>query len=929
MTSRRIATGGLIDRSKPLDFTFDGKAYSGFAGDTLASALLGAGVRVVGRSFKYHRPRGVWGGWSDDPNAIFDVKLNGVTKPNVQGVTTLLEDGMVLRSVNAFPSANFDIKAGLDLFSRFLPAGFYYKMFMWPDWHLFEPSIRKMAGMGRVGTDMAADPDSLQLHDHCDVLVVGAGPSGLAAARAAAETGEDVLLVDDHPELGGSLRDDPTEMDGLPSAEWIAIQKQAIVAAGGQIMSQTTAFGIYDHGLVSLHEAAAFNDHPKLHRLRVKRIILATGALDRPVAFGNNDRPGIMSLRGATSYLNRYGVLVGDDISIVASEEDADHFAPALTAQGAKVRHIDPLSNGLRAIGRKSLTALAYDGNRLSTDAALCAAGQTPHIHLWCHVGGKLDWDQQRACFVPGSGPDTMIVIGAARGASDLETCVADGVAAANRQRPPALPQISAIPNNWPRKSKNRQWIDFQSDVTLKDVELAARENFASVEHLKRYTTLGMSTDQGKTSNINGLAALANQLDKPIPEVGTTKFRPPYVPVPLQLYHGARSTTQIAPLKRSALEPQSRALNAAMAEYGGWLRPAWYGDDMADCIRTECLRARAAAGIMDASSLGKIEVMGPDATDFLNFVYYNTMRTLKVGGVRYGFMLTERGAIYDDGVLSRLGENHYVVSSSSSHVEGVTALLEAWRQDGNDPDRIFIHDVTQHWATVTITGPKSREIVVGLNLGIELDAEAFPHMTIREGSYSGHAVRVARVSFTGDLSFEISIARARAPALWDEAMQIGEPLGAGPLGMEALAILRAEKGFIVIGKDTDGDSIPPDLGFTAPRDKKTSAYVGDRGLKTDNAMGQNRQQLIGLTVPDDAPLLPVGAHVIDEQDRSIGFVTSSYESPNLGRPIAMALLRGGRSLHDQEVKLHHLGKTRRATVTDPCVFDPKGDRLNA
>lgn len=920
MTARRISP---IDADAALNFTFDGKPVRGRLGDTIAAALLGAGVGIVGRSFKYHRPRGVWGGWAEDPNAIFDVRLNGVSKPNVQGTTTLLEEGMQVRSVNAWPDARFDVKAGLDLLHPFLPAGFYYKMFKWPDWHLFEPVIRKMAGLGRVGQDVPDCPDGLQIHDQCDVLVVGAGPAGLAAACAAAKAGHDVVLVDDHPQLGGSLLDDPCQIDGAPAANWISTQTDALRSDGGRIMTCTTAFGIYDHGLITLHSAGNFAETPKLTKMRAGRVILATGAFDRPAVFGNNDSPGIMSLRGAAGYLNRYDVLAGDAITIIAPDADAAHFAPMFAAAGAEVRVVSPDAAGLRATGRRQVKALSYQGRRHQTNAVLCAAGQTPLVHLWCHAGGQLAWDAGRGCFVPTDGPAHINVIGAARGVDTLGICIEDGQRIAQEQMPRELPKLAEQTKRLTNGS-TRQWVDLQNDVTTKDIALAARENFASVEHLKRYTTLGMATDQGKTSNINGLSALADQLGKSIPDVGTTRFRPPYVPVPLQLYRGARSGTQIAPLKRSALEPQIRALDGAMAEYGGWLRPAWYGTDMASAITREYLQARDSAGMLDASSLGKVEVLGPDATAFLNFVYYNNMATLPVGKTRYGFMLTERGIIYDDGVLARLGENHYIVSCSSSHVKGVTALLEAWRQDGHDPDRVFVHDVTQHWATVTLTGPAARDIMTQLGLGIDLDAADFPHMAIREGTFDKHLVRVCRVSFTGDLSFEISIARDAAPQLWDHIHR----LGAHPIGMEAMSVLRAEKGYIIIGKDTDGETIPPDLGFAGPRDLKRTPYVGDRGLKSPVAMMQRRQQLVGLAVPDGAPKLPTGAH-LSEQGKSIGYVTSSYDSPTLGRPIALALVRGGLGRMGDVVETYHLGAHGQATIVPACAFDPAGERLNA
>ncbi|MCZ4351222.1 2Fe-2S iron-sulfur cluster-binding protein [Roseovarius aestuarii] len=931
MTSHRTSLGALIDRSQPLSFSFDGRQYQGYKGDTLASALLANGVRVMGRSFKYHRPRGPWGAWVDDPNAIMTVTLNGRSFPNCAATTTPLVDGMQARAVNAWPSAAFDIKSGLDLFHRWLSAGFYYKTFMWPDWHLFEPMIRKMAGLGGISRDVLEDYSADQLYEQCDVLVIGGGAAGLAAARAAAEAGKQVVLVDDHPALGGGLYQ-MHEVESVAAVDWIAEQVRAITSAGGRILSATTAFGVYDHQLVGLAESGPFGTPPRLHRMRARQIILATGALDRPITFAGNDRPGVMSVDGACEYLARYGVLVGQKVALISNNSLADAAERLLTDAGAQILRLDPHVGALRTVGGKKLRGISQGALRHDVDTVLASGGMTPLVHLWRHAGGKLLWCETRQAFLPGTAPDGMVAIGAANGAFDLEVSLSEARAAGVGRNPGVSTTSYTLAPLWPKPgSKGRQWIDFQHDVTLKDVELAARENYVSVEHLKRYTTLGMASDQGKTSNMAGLAAMAAVQGRPLPEVGTTTFRPPFVPMPLEMYHGQHGKQLWHPLKRLALEPQHRGADAALGEYGGWLRPGWYGKGEAkDLIRQEVLTARASAGIMDASPLGKIEVMGPDAEAFVNFIYYNTIKTLKPGHIRYGFMLTEGGIVMDDGVIARLDQNRFVISCSSSHVDSVRTHLEAWRQDGNDPDRIFIHDLTQQWATLTITGPKARDILSALSLDVDLSATAFPHMSLREARFDDTPLRIARVSFTGDLSYELSIRRAKAPALWDAVMRSGAAQGAAPIGIEALSILRAEKGYIMIGKDTDGETMPHDLGFGIPRLKKTAPFIGDRSLHNDKANGALRKSLVGLVVPSGTAPLPTGAHLVEgTPPRSLGYVTSSYDSPTLGRPVALGLVENGTARIGETITVHHLGESRTATISAPCAFDPEGERLHA
>ncbi len=918
MTGFRTPQGGLIDRSKPLEFTFDGRSYSGFQGDTLASALLANGVRIMGRSFKYHRPRGVWGAWFDDPNAIFDVTLNGRTLPNCAATTTALIDGMQARAVNAFPTAKHDLKGVLDRFHALMPAGFYYKTFIWPNWHLFEGMIRKMAGLGRLDGELIAGYQSAQHHDRCDLLVVGGGGAGLAAARHAAEAGQNVLLIEDHPALGGGLFRRALPVEGQSPADWIAAQQAAILAAGGRILTGTTAFGVFDHNMVGLAQDHGFAKAPSLWRIRARRILMTTGALERPVTFANNDRPGVMGLDGALEYLARYGVAAGRDIAVLSNNTFATAAQPLLEQAGCKVTLLDATRGPAKAIG-KTLRAVDHNGQRIACDTLLVSGGRTPVVHLWRHAGGKLDWNNTISAFVPGHAPDGMAAAGAANGTYDLDDALSEARAVAlNHAAPPARKPVPMPLLQPDTNSNTRQWIDLQHDVTLKDIKLAAQENYVSVEHLKRYTTLGMAPDQGKTANMAGLAAMAQLQGQSIPETGTTTFRPPFVPVPLELYHGARRGQLFNPLKRLPLENRHRAAGAALGEYGGWLRPAWYSD-----IDAEVRMARNHVGLLDATPLGKIEVMGPDAAKFLDFVYYNTIATLKPGHIRYGFMLTEGGIVFDDGVVARMDPNRFVISCSSSHVAGVTALLESWRQDGNDPDRVFIHDTTANWATLTITGPQAKPVMQALDLGVDL--AGFAHMTWQTGHFHDTPLRVARVSFTGDTSFEITLPSAQAEPFWDTALQLVQAENGGPIGIEAVSHMRAEKGFIIIGKDTDGETMPHDLGFSIPRRKKRAAFVGDRSLHSETANRPDRRQLVGLR---SDTLLPTGAHLVTGK-RSIGTVTSSYHSPTLNHPIALALLENGANRHGEAITVWHMDREIPATVTAPCFLDPKGDRLDA
>ncbi|QRI66580.1 (2Fe-2S)-binding protein (plasmid) [Shinella sp. PSBB067] len=935
MTAWRTEGGTDIDRTRPLRFTFDGRTVEGFVGDTVASALLAGGISVLGRSFKYHRPRGLWGAGVEEPNAL--VAIAGAM-PNTRATQVPAADGLAVRSVNAEPSAENDRRAFIDAFARFIPAAFYYKTFMFPDWHLFEPRIRQMAGLGTLDAGMRTPSFAEQVNHHCDVLVVGAGPSGLLAARKALRDGRRVVLCDDGRQAGGSLLHRAATIQGRPGVEWAADVAAELVGAGALVLTGTTAFGIYDHRLVGLSQTGADGAPDRLWRVRAGAIVLATGAIERPLPFGNNDLPGVMSAEAALVYLRRFGVVAGRKVVVATNNGLAYETAEALAGAGAEVTVVDyrpdaPVPAGLRVLkglsvvsarGRGAVRAVRLsDGSALEADAVLASGGFTPTVHLYCQAQGRLDWRDDILAFVPGRPVEGVAVVGAAAGDFGLPEDLAD-----------AARSDFDIVAAWPKpRAKERVWIDLQNDVTAKDVELAVRENFVSVEHLKRYTTLGMATDQGKTSNVNGLALMAEITGRRIPEVGTTTYRPPFTPVPFASFAGARSGTRMNPLRRLPLEGEHRADGAVFREYGGWLRPAFYGAGPEDArVQAEAAAARTGVALFDGSPLGKIEVIGPDAAPFLDFIYYNTVSTLAPGRCRYGFILTEAGNIYDDGVLVRLDDNRFVVSCSSSHVAGVHALLEEWRQDRFDRRRVFVHNATAEMATLTVTGPRAPALLAATGLDAALDDAALPHMAVVSGAFEGVPVRIARVSFTGERSYEISVPADHAAALWSRLRRAGEAFGATLLGLEALMILRAEKGYVVIGKDTDGTSRPMDFGLTAPLQRKTAEFIGRRSLITEDAARDDRRQFVGLEAVDGQGMLPTGAHGIERHAgglRSTGYVTSSYFSPALQRPIALGLIERGHARMGEVIELQHLKAVRRARIVAPCAFDPEGGRLHA
>ncbi|MBV8798091.1 MAG: FAD-dependent oxidoreductase, partial [Hyphomicrobiales bacterium] len=790
--------------------------------------------------------------------------------------------------------------------------------------------------------------DNPQFNARCDWLVVGAGPAGLAAAAAAAQAGRVVFLLDDHAEIGGQLAHRGGAIEGGDWREWALSVSRAVEAAGGRVMTRTTAYGVYDGDLVCAWERRA-PQPDALWRIRPERIVIAAGAIERPLIIPDNDRPGVMSADAAFVYLKRYGVLVGKRLVIATNNDSAYPMAEAVAEAGAAVEIVDmrahgpasqlPLTQGAMiegVIGTRGIEAVRFGGRTRECDALLLSGGWSPTVHLYAQARGKLRYDEARAALVPAGGVANLTVAGAASGAFTLAEALRQGHEAGGGEgaAPNAPAGSYAIEAFWPKADdEGRRWIDFQNDVTLKDVALAAREGYVSVEHLKRYTTLGMATDQGKTANVNGLAAMAALTGRTIDETGTTTYRPPFAPVPMGVIAGRRRGALVNPLRRLPLEAEHRADGAQMREYGGWLRPAWYGAEEPErAIQREAARARDSVAVFDGSSLGKIEVIGPDAAALADFHSYNRLSTLKPGRIRYGFVLQESGVVLDDGVTLRLAQDRFLVSCSSGHTDAVRMRLELWRQDRFDPARVATHDTTAQWATLTVSGPRSRDLIEACGLDVALDDQSLPHMAFTTGAFDGGPLRVARVSFTGDRSYELSVPARRATRLRARLAEKLPVFGGGLLGLEALMILRAEKGYIVIGKDTDGTTMPQDLGLTGPRDARADEYIGKRSLFMPVAKDPSRKQLVGLSVASGEAPLPTGAHVTTgagRSRRSQGYVTSSYFSPSLGRPISLGLVEAGLTRIGETVSVYHLGSPRRATITPPVAFDPEGQRLHA
>ena len=988
----RLPRGGQIDRSRVLRFTFDGREYEGHPGDTLAAALLANGVQFVGRSFKYHRPRGIFSAGPEEPSALVQLETGGLTEPHRRATDIALYDGLSAATQHAWPRLEFDLGALIGGFGPLFPAGFYYKTFMQPRalWrHVWEPLLRRMAGLGRA----PAMPDPSRYdkrHTHCDMLVVGAGPTGLSAALAAGHSGARVILADSEPIFGGGLLRRAYRIDGEDGIAWAASAVAELETMPEvRLLPSTTVLGRYDDNYLIAAEKfgdllgpAAPPGMPRLRlwHIRARHVVLTAGAIERPLVFPGNDRPGIMLASAVETYIRRFAVLPGRRAVLFADNDDAYHCAAALIEAGAEVAAIVdprpapgmatqeisraiPLYSGCMVVGtsgrkvlrRISIRPVAGNGSDTTIDCNLLAVsgGWNPTLHLYAQAQGRLRFDERVAAFVPDGEVEGAHVAGAARGSFALSRCLAEGAAAGAHAGalcgfsageaavPPLVSDEDESPSGrlllLPLPDGGRHaFVDLHNDVTAADITLAAREGFIATEHVKRYTTLGMGTDQGKTGNVAGLALIAAMTGRDIGETAPTTFRPPFVPVTFGLLAGRAQGRLAQPVRVTPMHEWHAAAGAVFEDVGQWKRARYYPrpeEDMEAAVRRECLAARDGVALLDASTLGKIEVSGPDAARFLDRIYINRVQNLAVGRCRYGVMCRDDGMVFDDGVITRFASDRFFVTTTTGNAAAVFDWLEEWLQTEWPELDVFCASVTEEWANATLAGWAARDVLALLAPSLALDSAAFPHMTTREADMGGIPARIFRVSFSGELSYEINVPADEGLELWERLMAVGEPFGITPYGTEAMHIMRAEKGYIIVGQETDGSVTPLDLGLGAlvARDKD---FLGRRSLARSDTARADRKQLIGLlpdnpneVLPEGAPLvdvLPANGGVAGPHPGSIGHVTSSYFGVRIGRGFALALVKNGRARHGERVWGLLPERALAARICPPVFYDLEG-----
>jgi sarcosine oxidase, subunit alpha len=995
----RIKSTNYIDETTSVSFKFNGKTYHGFKGDTLASALLANNVHLVGRSFKYHRPRGIMTAGSEEPNAIVQVSNHEAkTEPNVRATEIEIYEGLEASSQNCWPSVNFDIGGINNIISPFLPAGFYYKTFMWPAsfWEKYEYFIRHSAGLGKSPTK--PDPDIYDhKYIHCDVLVIGAGLSGIMAAKTAAQNNFKTLLLDEKAEIGGSTiyqDSDKFKIENKISSNWLNSEINELKKLDKLEIKTRTSVAAY-HGYNYLLARENLTDHlnenekknkirQRLLKIRAKKVIVATGSLERPLVFNNNDRPGIILSSAIKKYVDYYGVICGKKNVFFTNNDSAYESAISLSKKGIKVEAIIDIreksdssivkevensgikiywshtvvdTHGYKKLKKISIMELSKDGRSIigsktdiNCDCLGVSGGWTPAVHLFTQSGGKLKFRDKDHVFIPNKYPSEQISIGSCNGDFELDKIIKNSSQSLKeflKIDKTDYDNLSVInskenykKNIWLLPSdkvvgKTKPFVDYQNDATAKDIKLALKEGFRSIEHVKRYTTTGMGTDQGKLGNMHALGIVADTAGVKMGELGTTTFRPPYTPLTFGTIVGRNVGEFFDVFRRTPINDWHIENKAEFENVGQWKR-AWYypnnNETMYEAVQRESLAARKSAGILDASTLGKIDIQGTDASEFLNRVYTNAWSKLGIGKCRYGLMLNEDGMVYDDGVTTRLGENHYIMTTTTGGAANVLGKLEDYLQTEWPELDVYLTSVTDHFATASICGPNSKKILNKIIPDLDLSDENFPHMSFKEAQIGRIKCRVMRISFTGEQSYEINVQASYGKSLWEKCINAGKEFNITPYGTEAMHLLRAEKGFIIVGQDTDGTMTPIDLQMNWIVSKKKYDFIGKRSLYRSDTMREDRKQLIGLLTDDPKEILEEGAQIVSELNQKpvemLGHVTSSYYSPNLNKSIALAVVKGGKKMLGKKLFIPMEGRSIKVTVVDPVFLDKENKRLN-
>ncbi len=993
----RLDNIGYINRDKKISFTFNGKKYFGYEGDTLASALLANGIHLVGRSFKYHRPRGFFGAGVDEPNAKVQLYKGAKTEPNANATEVELVEGLIVKSQNCWPSVSFDFGAINNLFQKFFPAGFYYKTFMWPKsfWYkVYEPIIRKAAGLGVA--PLKPDPDRYEhKYEYCDVLIAGSGPSGLASALAAAKNGARVILAEDKSRFGGSLLVDEVTIGNKKGKEWADEAISQLKSMPNVIVkNRSQVFGYYDHNMMVMFERTRdhienpnkFTPRQKLWYIRAKEIVISTGSLERPLIFGNNDRPGILLSSAAKEYLKVYGVLVGRKPIIFTNNDSAYDTAIEFKKNGINPLVVDTRTNSdssviseaknlnidikffhgiantkghlkvnSATIGKFNSDKSSYENLEEVSCDCICVSGNwTPTVHLSSQSGNKLKFNETIDAFIPSQSRQKESTIGSANGSFTLKQALEDGFnkgfelsnKITNKNSKSTAPTSNERSYGehdkfWcmplPKNKHYKRFVDFQNDVAVSDIELAVREGFRSIEHVKRYTTLGMATDQGKTSNLNGLQLVSNIEGKIVPEVGHTTFRPPYTAVTIGTIVGREVGKHYRPTRKSPMHEWHEKNNAVFVDAGLWLRPRYYKQDnesLEEAAKREANNVRKNVGVCDVTSLGKIDIKGPDTAEFLNRIYTNAWMKLPVGKARYGVMLREDGIVFDDGTTTRISENHFHMTTTTAQAVNVLAHLEYYLQVVWPELNVNVLSTTEQWAGAALAGPNSRELLSKLFPETNILNEALPFMGYKESDLFGVPARIFRISFSGELAYEINVESSYGTFMWEKIIEFGQEMNIEPYGTEALSTLRIEMGHVA-GSELDGRTIPYDVSLEGMLSKKKD-FIGKRSLTREAFLNPKREKVVGVVPLDKKTTIPEGSHLVKDGNAfspnpKLGHVSASCWSVEYNNPFSLAIIQDGKNRIGE--KLYAVSPLNNKNIAVEIVsshyVDPKGERVRS